>query len=187
MAPAVVKALKRRESRPVFYAAIGLILGAGVFLTPLADCAHLLGSAHAVKRASYHVRPRLRLRHEIACIQLALTRKREAILHDFLLRARTETPQFSDRRSYRLDVGISVGPVAVTRDFVGSPIIHATIRSEANTDLSFVLEASIESDRGVRSTASAIVQLQAHQTQSIELICPETIVPRSLTWSTIPL
>ncbi len=121
------------------------------------------------------------------CIRYAVLQRREALLHDFLVRARTETPEFVDARAYPLGVGVTIGPVVVTKDFVGSPIIRAKVSNQRGVEVSFLLSASIASDRGAQSGASTVVLLHAFETRTIELLCPESITPRALTWSTLPL
>ncbi len=121
------------------------------------------------------------------CVRYALLQRREALLHDFLVRARTETPEFVDARAYPLGVGVTIGPVIVTKDFVGSPIIRAKVSNRRGVPVSFLLSASIASDRGAQSGASTVVILHAFETRTIELLCPESITPRALTWSTLPL
>lgn len=121
------------------------------------------------------------------CLRLALLQRRAALLHDFLVETRTETPQFRDARPYRLDVGVTIGPVVVTRDFVGSPIIRARVTNLTARRVSFLLSASITSDREAESGASTVVSLRAFETRTIELLCPESVAPHALTWSTMPL
>ncbi|HXW51181.1 MAG TPA: hypothetical protein VEJ41_04260 [Candidatus Acidoferrales bacterium] len=120
-------------------------------------------------------------------MRLRILQQREALLHDFLIRAQTEQPQFSDPRSYRLSIGASIGPVVVTRDFVGSPIIRARVTNLGAADLSFLLSATLASARGVQTGATAVVLLHAHETRTVELLCPDDVAPQSLTWSTMPL
>jgi hypothetical protein len=121
------------------------------------------------------------------CLRLRLIERREALLHDFLVRADTEAPQFSDPRSYRIDRDVAVGPTVVTRDFVGSPIIRARVTNLTGADVSFLLSATLESPRGEHSGASAVVFLRAGETRTVELLCPDQLAPRALTWSTMPL
>jgi hypothetical protein len=121
------------------------------------------------------------------CVRLQLLQRREALLADFLIRARTETTQFEDSRSYRLDVGVRIGPVVVTVDFIGSPIIRARVTNLNEGDVSFLLSANLTSKTGAVSGASTVVVLHARETRSIELLCPDSLVPQTLTWSTLPL
>lgn len=138
-----------------------------------------------------HRRKRTRARTSNAaaarCLRLRLLEQREALLRDFIVRATTEQPQFSDPRSYQVDRDVAVGPVVVTRDFVGSPIIRARVTNIAHGDVSFLLSATLESARGERSGASAVVFLHAGETRTVELLCPDDIAPRTLTWNTMPL
>jgi hypothetical protein len=121
------------------------------------------------------------------CLRLELLQRREALLHDFLIRTQTETPQFQDKRSYRLDIGVKVGPAVVTRDFIGSPIIRVRVTNVTAADLSFLLSAQLTSKNGAASGASTVVLLRAYETRSVELLCPDSLAPQSLTWSAMPL
>lgn len=132
-------------------------------------------------------RRRLAGRQRPACLRFELMRRRQAWLHDFLIRARTETPEFRDARTYQLDVGVSLGPVVVTRDFVGSPIIRATLRNLTDEDTQFLLEAVVGSAGDASSGASAAVHLYPYEVRVIELLCPKSMIPHSLTWRTMPL
>lgn len=123
----------------------------------------------------------------VRCLRLRILQRREALLRDFIIRASTEQPQFSDPRAYRLDRGITLGPVVVTRDFVGSPIIRARVTNLGDRDLSFLLTATLKSAAGTQSGASAVVFLHGRETRTVELLCPDDLSPRSLTWSTMPL
>jgi hypothetical protein len=149
-------------------------------------------SSDQSKNSAHPKRGRTRRRSSHAalnakCLRLELLQRREALLHDFLIRTQTETPQFEDRRTYRLDIGAKVGPVVVTRDFVGSPIIRVQVTNVTSADLSFLLSARLASKNGASSGASTVILLRAHETRTVELLCPDTIVPQSLTWSTMPL
>ena len=113
--------------------------------------------------------------------------RREALLHDFLVRADTETPEFTDRNKYALNIGVVIGPAVITRDFIGSPIIRAHVDNERVTALSFMLQAQVTSSSGSQCGASAVVVLRPHEERSIELMCPDVLKPQSLSWSTVPL
>jgi hypothetical protein len=121
------------------------------------------------------------------CTNFQILQRREALLHDLLIRARTETPQFEDQSLFRLSVGVVIGPVIVTRDFVGSPIIRARVTSRKTVAVSFVLSAQLTSKDGRTAAASTVVFLHPYETRSIELLCPDTFTPQSLTWSTLSL
>jgi hypothetical protein len=147
-------------------------------------------SAQSKRSAPKSRRARRRSSHaalDEKCLRLELLQQREALLHDFLVRTQTETPQFEDRRTYRLDIGVKVGPVVVTRDFIGSPIIRVRVTNITSTDLSFLLSARLTSKNGAVSGASTVILLHAYETRTAELLCPDSIAPQSLTWSTMPL
>lgn len=143
--------------------------------------------APAVRKQHRRTRRRVSTATGARCLRLRLLEQREALLHDFVVRASTEQPQFSDPRSYRVDRSVAVGPTIVTRDFVGSPIIRARVTNLTGGDVSFLLSATLDSERGQRSGASAVVFLRAGETRTVELLCPDQLAPRALTWSTMPL
>jgi hypothetical protein len=185
---------KRGKEEPVL--AFLVLAGQLAFASPQPLCGlppaaiRDLDQPKALSQPAKHPRVHRRARSspdKAKCLRLELLQRREALLHDFLIRAQTETPQFEDRRTYRLDVGVKVGPVVVTRDFIGSPIIRARVTNLSAADISFLLSAQLSSKSGAVSGASTVVLLHAYETRSIELLCPDNLVPQSLTWSTLPL
>jgi hypothetical protein len=176
---------------PLLAAAVALQLAVAAYDSPCPDrtVRASTATAAAAPRSRRKRNGRTRATPALAskCLRLELDARREALLHDFLVRARTETPEFSDQRSYRLQVGASVGPVLVTRDFVGSPIVRARVTNLRPVKLSFVLSAQLTSKSGARSGASTVIVLQPYETRSVELLCPDDFAPQSLTWSTMPL
>jgi len=119
--------------------------------------------------------------------RLALLVRREALLHDFLMNARTESPVFHDDTTYRLDRGIQIDSTRVSLDFIGSAIIRARITNLAATRRAVLLEADVASAQGARGRAAEALTLQPGETRTVELLCPENISPASLIWSTTPL
>jgi hypothetical protein len=175
---------------PPLAAAVALQLAFAPYDSPCPDRTVRASAAAAPSprsRRKHHSRTKAAPALASKCLRLELDVRREALLHDFLVRASTETPEFADQRSYRLEVGASVGPVLVTRDFVGSPIIRARVTNLRPVKLSFVLSAQLTSKSGARSGASTVIVLQPHETRSVELLCPDDFTPQSLTWSTMPL
>jgi hypothetical protein len=148
-----------------------------------------------VPRAADARRHRVRVRRTRAvsaaraarCFRLHVLLQREALLHDFLVRARTETPRLRDERAYRLDVGVTLGPAEVTTDFIGSPIVRARVTNVRASAVSFLLSVRLVSSSGATSGASTVVFLHGYETQTIELLCPDALVPQTMTWSTMPL
>jgi hypothetical protein len=119
--------------------------------------------------------------------RLALLVRREALLHDFLIAAVTERPLFHDDATYRVALGLEISATAVTVDFVGNPVIRARVKSLLATSQTALLIANMTDARGVHARAGAAISLQPGETRIIELLCPEKIVPASLSWSTMQL
>jgi hypothetical protein len=119
--------------------------------------------------------------------RLAFLVRREALLHDFLIKARTETPVFHDDRTYRFDPGIEISATHVAADFIGSPIIRARVRNRTASRQMLLLEADLVSASGARSRAGAALTLEPGETRTVELLCPARVAPASLIWSTSPL
>ncbi len=119
--------------------------------------------------------------------RLAILMRREAMLHDYLIRATTETPVFRDDASYHLDPGIIVRATRVTVDFIGSPIVRARISNLSALPQSVLLQALLASIDGATAQTAVEVFLQPGETRTIEMLCPARIVPASLTWSSTPL
>jgi hypothetical protein len=119
--------------------------------------------------------------------RLALLVCREALLHDFLVAATTEQPLFHDATTHKVSAGIEISSAAVTLDFIGNPIIRARVRSLLSAPQTALLIAEITDARGTRARAGAAVLLQPGETRTIELLCPERLVPASLSWSTMRL
>lgn len=119
--------------------------------------------------------------------RLALLVRREALLHDFLIKARTETPIFADEATHRLEPGIEINATHVATDFIGSPIIRARVSNRTATRQALLLEAQISSANGDRATAAEALTLEPGETRTVELLCPSRISPASLIWSTTPL
>ena len=119
--------------------------------------------------------------------RLALLVRREAMLRDFLIKARTESPTFTDDRLYKLDPGIEIDETRVATDFIGSPIIRARVRNRTASRQALLIEADIRSSNGTHSRAGAAMTLEPGETRTVELLCPQRIAPASLIWSTSTL
>lgn len=119
--------------------------------------------------------------------RLAILVRREALLHDYLVRANTETPVFHDETTYRLDPGILVRATRVTVDFIGSPIVRARVSNLTSLTQTVLMQALLASIDGASAQAAVVVTLQPFETRTIEMLCPSRIVPASLMWSATPL
>jgi hypothetical protein len=119
--------------------------------------------------------------------RLALLQRRQALLHEFLVRANTETPLFRDP-SVRAPVpGLLVSATFVSRDLIGSPIIRARVTNRRPAIASIVLTADLADAKGVAARASLALMLLPAETRTIELLCPSDLVPVSLHWSAVAL
>jgi len=119
--------------------------------------------------------------------KLALLARREALLHNFLVAATTERPLFRDATIHKVTSGIVVSSAAVTLDFIGNPLIRVRVRSLLSAPQTALLIAEITDARGTRARAGAAVLLQPGETRIVELLCPERLVPASLSWSAMHL
>jgi hypothetical protein len=119
--------------------------------------------------------------------RLTLLVRREALLHDFLIAANTETPVLRDDATHALAPGVAISSTIVTLDFIGSPIIRARVRSLLATAQALELVAEIVDAGGGRGRAATTLTLQPGETRIVELLCPEKLSPASLIWSTVPL
>ena len=119
--------------------------------------------------------------------KLASLVRREALLRDFLVAARTERPLFYDPTIHKVSPDIEILSTAVTLDFIGNPVIRARVRSLLSATQSALLIAEITDARGARARAGAAVLLQPGETHIVELLCPDRLVPVSLSWSTMRL
>ncbi|MBV8671149.1 MAG: hypothetical protein JO098_05210 [Candidatus Eremiobacteraeota bacterium] len=119
--------------------------------------------------------------------QLAVLQRREALLHDLLVRANTETPLLRDGAAHEVLSGLFISATFVSRDFIGSPIIRATVMNRRPAVVSIVLIADLADAQGRTGRASSALVLQPHQTRTVELACPSELLPLSLRWSAIAL
>jgi hypothetical protein len=119
--------------------------------------------------------------------RLALLQRRQALLHEFLVRADTETPLFRDASVRTPIPGLLVSATFVSRDLVGSPIIRARVTNRGPAMASIVLTADLADAKGVAGLASVALTLQPAETRTVELLCPSDLVPVSLHWSAVAL
>jgi len=141
------------------------------------------------RRATYHAARQTStaeaaLRRRVGrLLQLAQLEQRAAELHDFLVRAHTETPSFIDDEIHSLVDGLRVGPTIVARDFLGSPVIRARVRNVQAFAIFAVVQAHIRGKDGATSDAAIALTLAAGEVRSIELVCPSAVAPDALDWT----
>jgi hypothetical protein len=119
--------------------------------------------------------------------RLAVLVRREALLHDFLTAARTETPLLRDDARRTLPPGIEISTSTVTLDFLGSPVVRARVTSRSPVSQTFVLIADLVDTAGTRGRIGVAIALQPGETRIVELLCPSRLRPVSLIWSSAPL
>lgn len=121
---------------------------------------------------------------------------RETQLIDFLREARTESVLLRDDRVVAAGSNFLIGPVAVTRDFIGGVIIRAQIRNVAaqtvaadrRSAFAWLVIAHFHAADGRQADASvAVNRLAPGSSREIELTCPVDLVPASITWSVVTL
>jgi hypothetical protein len=179
---------RSRDTEPMI-AFVAPLAAVFVYLTPPRVWRHTTRhhSIYARARARDYTLPAA-LRSRVARMtKLALLARREALLHDFLVAATTERPLFRDSAIHKVAPGIELSSTAVTLDFIGNPVIRARVKNLLSTPQSALLIAEITDARGTRARAGAAVLLQPGETRIIELLCPDRLVPTSLTWSAMQL
>jgi hypothetical protein len=181
-------AAPRDESRMLFFTApaMAALLSLSVG-TVRAHKHHRHVPARTYSRHLSSPREQTLQRRVVRMTSLALLVRREAMLHDFLLAARTETPIMSDASAHALMPGVDVFASTVALDFLGSPIIRAKVHNALARSLTAVIVADVVDVRGARGRAATEVTLRQGETRSIELLCPATLSPASLIWSIVPL
>jgi hypothetical protein len=113
---------------------------------------------------------------------------RAELLHDFLVRAGTESPSFEDARIISDPSGIRIGPTSIDADFLGAPIVRAVVRNESNRSIDVLVSASVRDARGRRVQASTwIERLEPGSSRTAEIFCPAPIEPASVEWTVTPL
>ena len=123
-------------------------------------------------------------RRVVRLARIKMLERREAVLFDFLARAHTETPLFVDPHVAAAGAGISIGPTTVTLDFLGSPIVRATVRNTSASRAAPLLTVTLRAADGTTSRASVLVEtLDAGAARTVELLSPTRGRPTSLSWS----
>ena len=167
------------------------------FIAPLAAISVALSAPkprhhHHARRPIHATLPRATseaaLRRSVSRMErLALMERRQALLHDFLIRANTETPLLQDTAVHQPLPGLVVSAAFVSRDLVGSPIVRVRVTNTRLTLVSAVLVAELADAQGRTDRASSALVLQPAETRTIELLCPSTFSPVSLHWSAVAL
>ena len=117
---------------------------------------------------------------------VAISAVRHAMLHDFLVETGTESPAFVDRHVAEI-AGVRIGPTSVDTDFLGSPIVRATVVNVIARDVHVLLRADVEDAKGRIVHGSIWVELHPSTSRAIEVLCPGTSAPISVRWSGIAL
>jgi len=126
-------------------------------------------------------------RRVIRLARIKMLERRQAMLFAFLAKSHTETPLFADASAVDVGGGVLVGPTTVTLDFLGSPIIRATVRNASKAQVSRVLTARLRtSDGEVLRVSVALEPLEPGASRRIELLSPSRGRPSSVTWSATP-
>ncbi|MDQ6780184.1 MAG: hypothetical protein M3Z37_03390 [Candidatus Eremiobacteraeota bacterium] len=113
--------------------------------------------------------------------------QRERRLSDFLLRARTETPIFDEATTQTFAGLLAIGPVTVTRDFVGGCVIRARVRNLQYRDVWLVLQAHLRAADATETGASLALTLRADETRAVELLSQARQKPQALVWTVTAL
>ncbi len=116
----------------------------------------------------------------------AILAARHAMLHDFLVETATETPAFVDRRVVDAG-GVRIGPTSVDIDFLGDPVVRATVLNPSAREMDVMLRADVEDTIGHRAHASTWVQLRPGASRAIEVLAPGLHGAAAVRWSAIAL
>lgn len=113
---------------------------------------------------------------------------RAALLHDFLVRAGTESPAFLDARIVSDPSGVRIGPTSIDVDFLGAPIVRAVVRNESKRPIDVLVSADVRDARGHGVSASTwIERLEPGGSRTAEIFCPAPLAPASVEWTVTPL
>ena len=118
--------------------------------------------------------------------KIAAFERRHALLQQFVLAAVSETALFEDARSVQVAPGVRIGPVIVSRDFVGSPIVRARVRNSGSQPVSLLLTAHL-TNAASAADASLVLDLSAGESRAASLLCPQALVPAHISWSAVAL
>jgi len=113
---------------------------------------------------------------------------RSALLHDFLVRAGTESAAFADARVVLDRSGMRIGPTTVDVDFLGSPIVRAVVSNGSSHPLDVLLGANVRDSHWRSARASIWIEhLEPGASRTAELYCPDALAPVSVEWTVMPL
>ena len=117
---------------------------------------------------------------------IAQLTRRKTELEDFLASTETETPLMRVGKAV-LNAGAEIGPTSITSDFLGSPIVRATVHNRSTSLLNGILTAHIAGAGGKEIALSyAVEALAPGASQPVELLCSAPLMPISLRWTMQP-
>jgi hypothetical protein len=126
---------------------------------------------------------RIERRRVVRLAIIAALTRRESELEDFLASAATETPLLSIRESHTAGP-LQIGPTFVGIDFLGSPIVRATVANHSSAKITAILVAHLADGAGRESAASvAVSNISPGEARTVELLCPASMLPTVLRWT----
>lgn len=126
---------------------------------------------------------RMLRRRVVRMARIAYFEREQTLLSEFIARAATEQTLFRDDRRLRFGQ-IEIGPVVVTRDFLGSPVLRVRIHNERPTPLGILMTARLNAAGGQTCEATTAVGLRADgAAQTVELSCAQATNPISVEWT----
>jgi hypothetical protein len=129
------------------------------------------------------VAERMLRRRVVRMARIAYFEREQTLLSEFIARAATEQTLFRDDRRLRFGQ-VEIGPVIVTRDFLGSPVLRARIHNERAAPLGVLLTARLNGAGGQTCEATTAAQLRADgAAQTVELSCARATNPISVEWT----
>jgi len=156
------------------------LLGAGLFAKPKHK--HHPAPPRDISVAA----ERLERRRVVRLVIIAALTRREAEIEDFLVATATEMPLLSSRAS--VVVGpVEIGPATVGLDFLGNPIIRATVRNRSSAPVSALLIAHLAyGGARVAEASIAVPNLAPGERRAVDMLCPSAIRPTALRWTLEP-
>jgi hypothetical protein len=125
-------------------------------------------------------------RRVVRLARIKMLERRERLLREFLANAHTETPLFEDRSTADAGGGVLIGPVAVTRDFLGEPMLRAMVRNASAATIAPLITVRVRAAEGERRASIALEPLAPGESRRIELVVPARITLIALSWSLTP-
>jgi hypothetical protein len=123
-------------------------------------------------------------RRVVRLARIKMLERRQAMLFEFLAKSHTERPLFADGVEHDVGYGLFVGPTIVTLDFLGSPIVRATVRNASNARAAPLLTAHLRTADGAEFAVSAAVEsIAPGETRHVDMESPTFATPVSVTWS----